>query len=327
MADIFGLLFPDARAGQLKNEETRNRILDNNRTRENVSGLQALLMGNAQTEATGNSPGNYVGPQSIDPNSLEGQQQMMGLLAGLPGGASAIAQGLLAPPSGRPTRQQEKLQLLQENPELYEKLYPQDENSVESAMALLEFKNLLDETKTTKEAARKAKAIVKTGIARSMGYVGELFDINQRLQNTVGESGLPFAEWGGTVAKVQSLWARQFEDQDPLTAQQARQVVNDVTRAEQLANTVLIESLGYAPSSTNLALQVMSDGKYSNANPPDTNRRILGDIMGSLRDQADVGGFEVSQKNQDVYSRIMGGGNNAASRANIGGFPQVPLGK
>jgi len=319
MADIFGLLFPDARAGQLKNEETRNRILDNNRTRENVSGLQALLMGNAQTEATGNSPGNYVGPQSIDPNSLEGQQQMMGLLAGLPGGASAIAQGLLAPRSkGNPSRQEEKLALLRNSPEEYEALYGEKLDltaQAELKTLLVELQLAEDKLNVGRDERSQDKKKARFVAGSSMAAFTEMLDLVDSIEAQTKGIGMPQSGYLEILAKVRA----GGEEALGLDSEGTRQLVSNITRWDSLANNIALSDLSSMDNGSVAVLRAIQDGKFDLSNAASTNRLFAADGLDKLMYEMEKADGEVPERvrNRVKYIRANNGRKKARTVTNV----------
>ena len=337
MADIFGLLFPDARAGQLKNEETRNRILDNNRTRENVSGLQALLMGNAQTEATGNSPGNYVGPQSIDPNSLEGQQQMMGLLAGLPGGASAIAQGLLAPPGqqGRAAGELAQMDALgfprtQEGYAAFKASgkTPEGASSLDQArlnQILLQTSAQLEEMDATRQAKGDKTFAKKQRVVSGVRDLTEIASLAKEINASAELIGLPWSAFAEEASKANVVWEK-FTGGDVKAAQLLAAKVN---RFKQKTTNLQLDRQEGFSNPTNATFKVIGDSKITLGTPLWSINQFVADGLEAYGVESERGGFGTHKVEgfQDSIRALRSGGNNAASRANIGGFPQVPLGK
>jgi hypothetical protein len=149
---------------------------------------------------------------------------------------------------------------------------------------------------TTDDVRKKAegKISVITGIER----IREISRINDRLENTLGETGLGFDEIRAMAAAPISVLTGVFGGDSA----RARQVAADVGRMDQLTTTEAISALFggevSAGTITDAKLGTFIKTKPGLNQLPETNRRALADMMQSKLNTAELLNVDLADMDQ-----------------------------
>ena len=282
-------------ARSLEMEGRRAELREMNRRRQSVDRLQGLLA------ATGVPPerANADVPRIQTP---EGQRQALGLLADIsPNVAAQGVIGMLQPQ--RPTsfmREAEAAGFVPGTPEYRELLVQRLTNGGNPTDDLIQRTNLmmaqlqLEQMRSDREQRERTEAQSRAGrrqaIRRNFNTVESLAGLNQNLQNTALESGLPAPDLRRDAL---SAWSAALTAAG-VDQTERRQQISDFDSLRKGFNELVIQTLDrFGGTITNDKLRVLQNASASNEITPQATASILADIAEINLDQAAIEGVRV----------------------------------
>jgi hypothetical protein len=157
-----------------------------------------------------------------------------------------------------------------------------------------------EEAATTKE---RETADARLSVFNTFDALNEIVTINDRLEGTIGETGAGFDEIRRAASGPLSVLIGLLGGDE----RKARQVAADFNRMEQLTTNNAINSLFGdqvgGGTLTNQKLDTFLQTKPGISRPPDTNRRILADMLESNLQSADKLKINLSNR-EAIEARI-----------------------
>lgn len=286
----------DRESAALDMEMRRQRIQQAQQRQSALKQLPGLL--------TNNAPAGIRAPQGLQ------QERIMGLLGQI--APEQMAQGLLQQMTPQqpnlPTAAEEFL-FAQGLPPEQQQAFSEWANPGPSALEtaqlqnlMLDTQNLIDERRREITNEKQETEILKIGIDAGIKDMVKLFDVNNELEDTFLQSGIPFSEGrralSGGLEAIRGAFGMDSELASKLNSNHDlfKKISNDFA-----AGT--IERLG--GTSTNFRLQSTIDANANLAAAPPANRFVIASNLMELLAQARAQGIEVPEADRRAAQKII----------------------
>lgn len=169
-------------------------------------------------------------------------------------------------------------------------------DQLDQMLKTMQIQNMQQERREAQTTRQRERADAKISVIGGVERLREVAQINDRLQGTLGETGLGANELRSLAAgPISALTSALGGD-----AQRARQVAADLGRFEQLTTNEAVSSLFggevSAGTITDAKLGTFLKTKPGSSQLPETNRRIIADMLQSKLDSAEKLGIAIPDR-------------------------------
>lgn len=304
-------------------ELARQKLEDEQSRAKALKDMQALMQ-------PGTTPGPVSAPTPAPYTTPQGQQQMMGLLGQI--APEAMAQGLLAqqfqktePPrvSTDYNTFKELYPELQEGTPAFREEFLKFSAESDPTGALMDQAQLalltqeLTAARETRAEKEKTSAQERSSTVRhviqDVSKLKEMADLNNRLEGTALETGLPMPDlrraWAGGIQALQAITGGDTSKAEALKA--------DFDRFNKLSTDFVVGSLDRLAGTgaiTDTKFQALMSSNASLSASPGANNLIIADNMEALLDGAEIEGIDIKDAAElrKTIARLRGTRSSAA---------------
>ena len=287
-----------------KLQAQRQLLQQNQRQQQAMSQIQGLL----------SQPASAVPPMIRRPGAVQAQQaQLQGLLA--QANPQAYTQQLIQSQFGQPQQAPNAIREVQAltgftpgTPEFlaaYKQLKGNNPTPLEQAQLnklMLDTENLIEERRNAQAQQTQEKEILKIGIESGVKDMIKLNDVNNQLDQTFLQSGIPFTEGrralSGGIEAVRGAFGLDNESASRLNSNYDlfKKISSDFAGGT-------MERLG--GTSTNFRLQNTLDANANLAAAPAANRFVIASNLQELLAQARAQGVEIPEADKRAAQEII----------------------